>query len=263
MNCINIDELDTNGFCVIREGIDKSIIDEFNSKYRDAKNAQKETFLSYLSSREEYLNNDTILNFARTEMLQEYAATRNESYSVHLAEARVGSSNINWHRDFNENLEVDKFLGRVKSGKHYLGMLVCVEDFGPDAGLFEAVPTSHTWKIDSSVINYRNMMENPAKCYSYYEDLIVEWNHSTGLHPFGFSGKTGDVIFWYGATIHRGAQTPAAGAPEQKQRNSLILHFSSIPDFELRNSMTCDEAHRKYIRVPGTTNIFQTIHSSD
>jgi ectoine hydroxylase-related dioxygenase (phytanoyl-CoA dioxygenase family) len=259
---IDINFLKEYGYCVVEGGVSPHLIKAYKDKYPDELTRSVEPFLSYLPSREEYLENQTILNITFNDMMQQYFASTGATYSLHLSEARLGSSNINWHRDFNPNLEVDKFNGTVESGEHYLGMMTCIDDFGAGSGPFEVVPGSHKWIIDRAVINYENMMNNPAKCYAYYELLIDELKNNTGITPYQFRGKSGDVIVWYGSSVHRGAQASSAFPANERFRNSLIGHYSAVPLSEIQNSHGADKKDKKYLRVKAANNCYQTIHDN-
>lgn len=252
-------EIQKDGFQVIKSAVDKSLIDNFNKKYEHIYDNVNSVWLSYLPSRTEYMNDANIVKLMCSESLDDYAESIGVRFSFHMVEARIGSSNIQWHRDFNEGLDLgdDSYDGRVIAGDHYYGAIIALDDFGDNCGPFEIVPGSHTWKIDKSIINYKNMMENPGLCYGYYQKIIDEKRHAENISTYEFKGKKGDFIIWHGSSIHRGKQSELPQEMWETDstsfRNTFFFHFSILKDDELNK-----EFQTTYVKVDGRKNLYLT-----
>lgn len=245
------------GFQVINSAIDKSLIETFNEKYKWVFENTRETWLSYLPSRTAYVDDETVKNLVCLEIIDDYAEEIGVHFSIHMVEARVGSSNIQWHRDYNEglNLNDDPYDGQVPNGNHYYGAIIALNDFGDNCGAFEIVPNSHKWKVDTNVINYKNMIENPKVCYKYYEDAINMAKQKENLSTYEFKGKQGDFIIWHGLAVHRGKQSEL---PQEMWiedltsfRNSLFFHFTIVNESEFKK-----QDQNTYIKVENRKNIY-------
>jgi len=281
MSKISHEAIQQFGFQVIENAIDISLIDRFNTQYKEVTSSILEPWKSYLPSRSEYLQDELIVDLIHPQMLDEYAKSINRKFSVHMVEARIGSSNIQWHRDFNNDIEqsnhmLDEYAksinrkfsvhmvearigssniqwhrdfnndieqsnhrygGLVPNGDHYYGAIIALEDFGPNCGSFEVVPYSHTLHTDPSIINYKNLMDNPRVCYEYYEKLVAENMARLNTKTYNFKAKKGDFIIWHGLAIHRGKQSDLPQedwvTDKSTYRNSLFFHFSVVNDEEM------------------------------
>jgi len=239
MSKISHEAIQQFGFQVIENAIDISLIDRFNTQYKEVTSSILEPWKSYLSSRLEYLQDELIVDLIHSQMLDEYAKSINRKFSVHMVEARIGSSNIQWHRDFNDDIEQFNhgYGGLVPNGDHYYGGIIALEDFGPNCGPFEVAPYSHILHTDSSIVNYKNMMDNPHVCYEYYEKLVAEHMARLNTKTYNFKAKKGDFIIWHGLAIHRGKQSDLPQedwvTDKSTYRNSLFFHFSVVNDEEV------------------------------
>ena len=245
------------GFCVVPKAIDEDKIDKFNFKHLIDKQNTKEAWSSYLPSRNAYIGNSELIEIMCSEMLDNFAKELNVDFSIHMVEARFGSSNIQWHRDFNPDMQITKnSLDSEKlTGDHYFGAIIALEDFGINCGPFEIAEYSHKWEIDNSIVNHDNMMNNPKICYDYYSDLIKQKNAKT----YEFFGKKGDFIIWHGSAIHRGKQSPLEqhewNSNETSFRNTLFFHFA-IPDVNeitkpgQNTQMKVQTKERLYLALP-------------
>ena len=239
MNKISHNVIQQFGFQVIENAIDIPLIDKFNEKYQEVTSSISEPWTSYLPSRSEYLSDKTIVDLIYPQMLDDYAKSINSKFAVHLVEARIGSSNIPWHRDFHDDAEKsnDKYGGRVPSGDHYYGGIIALEDFGSNCGSFEIAPYTHRLRTDPSIINSKNLVENPSICFGFYEKLVDESMRRIGAKTYHFKAKKGDFIIWHGSAIHRGKQSDLSQEDwvtnKSTYRNSLFFHFSIVSDEEL------------------------------
>jgi hypothetical protein len=134
----------------------------------------------------------------------------NPRFMPMLAEARLFSSRISWHRDCNQN---DR-----ESGDSYLGMIIAIEDMEMGSGGFHLIPGSHRWDIDESIINQSSLRTKQNECFQYFDSLSIE----SGAPEFAFEHKRGDILLWHGHTLHRGANPQK----DESRRHSMTVHFT-------------------------------------
>ena len=79
---IDINFLKEYGYCVIEGGVSPHLSKAYKDKYPDELTRAVEPFLSYLPSREEYLENQTILDITFNDMMQQYFASTGATYSL-------------------------------------------------------------------------------------------------------------------------------------------------------------------------------------
>jgi hypothetical protein len=216
MSKINIQNCKEYGFDVVAGAVDTKLIQAFCDKYSSVYNSS-ESHLSYLPSRDEFLESIEIQNLLSLKVLDDFAKNLNKKLVFQLVEARLGSSQIGWH--------VDDFVqASVISGSYY-SMIIALSDVGTSAGCFEVVSGSHKLNRDLGIININNCSANPTVCYKYFDDLL---NGSAKTFPiYQFRGKRGDIIIWSGSAIHRGAVCRNQGNKDDFTwlRNSLFVHF--------------------------------------
>ena len=198
-NKINVQNLSEHGFDVVRGSVSNELIDAFYDKYSPAHNLFKSS-QSYLPSRCEYLVSAEIQNLLSLELFDNFAKGLNKILVFHLIEARLGSSQIEWHRDLN----VPTAQKSSSLSHNYYGAIIALGDIGENAGFFQIVSGSHKVDIDLGVINVENCNANPQNCYDYYHDLLED--EAKNLPVYEFHGQRGDLIFWDGLSIHRGAK---------------------------------------------------------
>lgn len=163
---------------------------------------------SYLDSRESWQNDETIQNLLCGEKINKIFLILNLKMRLTISEARLSSSNIEWHRDV---------IYKAPEYKHHSVVSIAMSDATPNAGWISYVPGSHFWDVDYDVVGIENLSKDPQMCYKYYEDLI----RSKNAEIKKFDAKKGDVLIWNGHIIHRGEQSPKANA----LRHSLTGHF--------------------------------------
>ena len=156
---------------------------------------------SYLESRNDYL---------RPEISRIYECVDSFGLKPMLAEARMYSSRIYWHRDCNQN-------GK-QAGDSYCGAIFALEDAQEGSGSFEYIPGSHLWEIDPLVINEVTIRTQHTECFHYYRKMVEEKNPEIKR----FRHKAGDALIWHGHLLHRGAEPENYSA----RRHSLTIHYS-------------------------------------
>jgi len=219
MSKINIHNCKEYGFDVVAGAVDAKSIQAFCDRYSSVYNPS-EPYLSYLPSRDEFLESIEIQNLLSLEVLDNFAKELNKKLVFQLVEARLGSSQIGWH--------VDNFAQAHRVSDSYYSVIIALSDVGSNAGCFEVVSSSHKFNRDSTVINVENCAESPQDCYKYFDDVVHELAKTSPIHQF--RGKRGDIIIWSGSAIHRGAK-PILNNTRNKSdstwlRNSLFTHFT-------------------------------------
>jgi ectoine hydroxylase-related dioxygenase (phytanoyl-CoA dioxygenase family) len=125
-----------------------------------------------------------------------------------VAEARLASSRIGWHRDVTWD---------TNGVPEYIVVSIAMSDAKDDAGPISYVPCSHLWEVDYGVVSRGKIAEQVISGYSYYENLIKINN---GIIKT-FNAKKGDALIWNGNTIHRGELE----TNQNSIRHSLTGHF--------------------------------------
>lgn len=224
-NEISVQNLNDHGFDVIRGSIPNELINEFCDKYSLAYNLS-ESSLSYLPSRCEYLISAEIQNLLSLELFDNFAKGLNKKLVFHLIEARLGSSQIEWHRDLNVPTAKKNNL----LGDNYYGAMIALGDVGENAGFFQLASGSHKIDIDFNIINIENCTVNPQNCYDYYKDLLK--SAAKDLPIYQFDGRRGDLIVWNGLAIHRGAKNTVPSMEWYTNltwmRNSFFVHMTLL-----------------------------------
>jgi ectoine hydroxylase-related dioxygenase (phytanoyl-CoA dioxygenase family) len=166
---------------------------------------------SYLDSRESWHNDETIKNLLCGKKINEIFSILNLKMRMTISEARLSSSNIQWHRDV---------VYKAPEYKHHSVVSIAMSDASADAGWISYVPGSHLWDVDYDIVGLENLLKDPLMCYKYYEDLI----HSKNAEVKRFDAKKGDILIWDGHTIHCGESNPK----EKSLRHSLTGHFINM-----------------------------------
>ena len=219
MSKINVQNCKEYGFDVIAGAVEADLIDAFCDRYSFAYNPS-EPYLSYLPSRNVFLESKEIQNLLSLEVFENFAKDLNKKLVFRLVEARLGSSQIGWH--------VDNFTEPSVINDSYYSIIIALSDVGVNAGCFEVVSGSHKFNRDLTIINVHNCIADPEGCYKYFDDLLD--GPAKTLPIYQFRGKRGDMIIWSGSAIHRGADSPIHEKPNKADltwlRNSLFVHFS-------------------------------------
>jgi ectoine hydroxylase-related dioxygenase (phytanoyl-CoA dioxygenase family) len=237
-----------DGYMVFPNAVPRELLDAYRDKYPRDVVMNSAPYSSYFSSRFEFLDNKEILDIACLPTLNKVFAYMGKYFRVHMSEARVGSSSIKWHRDFNPSHIGYGSSGYIESGDEYMGLLVAISDAQEGSGYFELVPGSHKWETDYSVVTRDNLMNNPDICFDYYEKLI----HDKRAATFEFVPRSGDMLLWHGSLIHRGKQPDRNGL----ERESLLIHYAGIShDDIIRN--TYEESNLMAKEYPGSRMILQ------
>lgn len=219
MSKINVLNCKEYGFDVVAGAVEDNLIDAFCDRYSSAYNPS-EPHLSYLPSRNVFLESKEIQNLLSLEIFDNFAKELNKKLVFRLVEARLGSSQIGWH--------VDNFTEPSIINDSYYSIIIALSDVGVNAGCFEVVSGSHKLNRDLTIINVDNCIADPEGCYKYFDDLLD--GPAKTLPIYQFRGKRGDMIIWSGSAIHRGADSPIHEKPNKADltwlRNSLFVHFS-------------------------------------
>lgn len=204
-------------------------------------NTQK--FKNYLPSETFFKDKNAILKIVACSAIDELCRKIGETYRIHLVEARVGSSRIYWHRDYNQQHLVD-FAGSNETTieHHYFGAMFSLENvLSAECGPFTAIPGSHKWNIEYSTINKEFVQDNPYNGYEFYDSLLAKRKHS----EFQWLPDKGDAVVWNGRTIHKGAEAEDTGPT----RHHLVAHYSAAPFEEIQSG--------QITKIPWCSNLYQ------
>lgn len=191
-----------DGYLLLEGAVPQSVLDEYLGRLIPGENHGPN---SYLKNRSDYVNPDLSRVYRHVD-----AAISDIGLAPMLAEARMYSSRIFWHRDCNQN---DK-----ESGDSYCGAIFALEDMEDGSGEFEYIPGSHLWEIDPIVINEVTIKTQQAECFHYYQRLVDARQPEIKR----FRHRAGDVMIWHGHLLHRGAEPTNYSA----RRHSLTIHYS-------------------------------------
>lgn len=163
---------------------------------------------SYLSSRESFKTDSSITDLLFGENIKQLFATIGVNMQLVVAEARLASSRIGWHRDV---------TWETNGVPQYIVVSIAMSDADDNAGLISYVPCSHLWEVDYEVVGRDKISGKGINGYSYYENLIKINN---GLIKT-FNAKKGDILLWNGNIVHRGELE----TNQHSIRHSLTGHF--------------------------------------
>jgi len=211
-----------DGFVVLRNLISDDKINAFLDKHRpiDSKLEEKIQFYPTYIKRDEYTRSEEIRDILCSSEIYKYLKFFNKHYALNMTEARIGTSGIKWHSDDLRAIDFEENMS--------LGVHVALSDVDIKCGPFEIVPGSHKFKRDSNIINQVNCQSDFESCYNYNEELVM----NSGIDPYIFEGKRGDVLIWHGHSIHRGGKV----VDWEIGREVIFGHFEFIDDKE---ALTC------------------------
>ena len=206
-----ISNYENHGFVLLRNLFTDLELDPYFEKHNSEILNSTDWTESYLNSRESFTNDETIQNLLCGKKINKIFSILNLKMKITLSEARLGSSNISWHRDV---------VYDAPKNVHHSVVSIAMSDATPDAGWICYIPGSHLWDVDYSIVGIENLIKDPLMCYKYYEDLI----NSKNAKFKKFDAKKGDVLIWNGHIVHRGEDSPKANG----LRHSLTGHFVNI-----------------------------------
>ena len=166
---------------------------------------------SYLNSWSSFSDDETIQNLLCGEKIKKIFSILDLKMNLILSEARLGSSNISWHRDVHY---------KAPENMHYSVVSIAMSDATADAGWISYVPGSHLWDVDYSIVGGKELAKDPQIGFRYYAGLIT----ANDSEVRRFDSKKGDVLIWSGYVVHRGENSNKSANP---LRHSLNGHFRS------------------------------------
>lgn len=196
------------GVLPIRGLFSKDELEHFINSHQGQIDLSSDWSQSYLGSREDFIHDESIRLLLCSEKVNNIFAQLDLKMMLVVAEARLASSNISWHRDV---------TWQTYGMPQYIVAQIALSDSSDGAGLLSYVPRSHLWDVDYETVGRNSIDKDSGKGYKYYEDMIEEKSGRI----LRFDAKAGDVIFWNGNTVHRGE----AGDPKAI-RHSLTGHFT-------------------------------------
>jgi len=167
---------------------------------------------SYLDSWNSFANDETIRNLLCGEKVNKIFSILNLKMRIILSEARLGSSNISWHRDVHYE---------AQENMHYSVVSIAMSDASADAGLISYIPGSHLWDVDYGIVGGKELAKDPQAGFRYYGDLIMAKNAEVKR----FNSKKGDVLIWNGRIVHKGEDNDKSA---KALRHSLNGHFQNV-----------------------------------
>lgn len=201
-------EYESQGVIAIEGIFSARQIDTFIDIHSEDIQNQPHFSQSYLSSRESFKTDNSITDLLFGENIKQLFATIGVNMQLVVAEARLASSRIGWHRDVTWD---------TNGVPEYIVVSIAMSDAKDDAGPISYVPCSHLWEVDYGVVSRGKIAEQVISGYSYYENLIKINN---GIIKT-FNAKKGDALIWNGNTIHRGELE----TNQNSIRHSLTGHF--------------------------------------
>lgn len=183
-------------------------IDAFTDAHKGDIQNQPHWSQSYLPSRESFMSDISITDLLFGEKIKQIFSLLEVDMKLVVAEARLASSRIGWHRDVTWETE---------GIPEYLVVSISMSDSDIEAGLISYVPGSHLWGVDYEIVGREKISGKGINGYEYYENLIKSNN---GIIK-QFDSKKGDVLIWNGNMVHRGELESNRHAI----RHSLTGHF--------------------------------------
>lgn len=208
-------EYTEKGYAILENAISEEDLVAFEKEYPDNVRNSVDPHLSYIE-RPSYIQSEAVRNILCSKSLKEFFDISPHTYLLQMAEARRGSSQIDWH--------IDYFGSDSDPWDTFVVVQVCLEDVTVDSGPLEIIDGSHTWKTDWNIITNDNCAKNAAPCFEYYKEVV----RSRGKDPYVFLGKRGDIILWSGYSMHRGTKPKSFDIT----RHSMIGRFNActIPE---------------------------------
>lgn len=152
---------------------------------------------------------NAVFDMLHTKIVDETRASE-ELFVLHTSEARLGSSNIAWHRDV---------IVPIDGLPKYIVVSIALSDIDEDAGRISYIPGSHKWDVDYNIIPAELIKKDSLPGFEYYRKLIAD----SGVTPISFEAKKGDVLMWNGYVIHQGDL-----GKDNALRHTLTGHFQVI-----------------------------------
>jgi ectoine hydroxylase-related dioxygenase (phytanoyl-CoA dioxygenase family) len=201
-------EYESFGVIALESVFSSAEIDEFINTHKDDIQNQQHWSQSYLPSRESFMSDSSITDLLFGEKIKHIFSLLEVDMKLVVAEARLASSRIGWHRDVTWETE---------GIPEYLVVSISMSDSDIEAGLISYVPGSHLWGVDYEIVGREKISGKGINGYEYYENLIKSNN---GIIK-QFDSKKGDVLIWNGNMVHRGELE----SNQQAIRHSLTGHF--------------------------------------
>jgi ectoine hydroxylase-related dioxygenase (phytanoyl-CoA dioxygenase family) len=198
-----------DGFILLRNFFDESELGPYLDKHNSKIHGSTDWTKSYLDSWNSFANDETIHGLLCGEKINNIFSVLNLKMRIILSEARLGSSNISWHRDVHY---------KAPENMHYSVVSIAMSDATENAGWISYVPGSHLWDVDYGIVGGKATVEDPQMCFDYYADLIKTKNAEVRR----FDSRKGDVLIWNGFIVHKGEDNEKS---EKALRHSLNGHF--------------------------------------
>lgn len=144
-----------------------------------------------------------------------------EPAGVHLNLTGWVTTGRDWHQD--------SYLNPPGVGGHYAAVWIALDDIHPDSGPFEIAPGTVAWpqvsqaKIRAALGDDGDTPQWPKHSERILTPLFTRMLEGRRIDRFVPAAK-GDVLFWNGRALHRGAPANVPGM----ERRALIAHYSGI-----------------------------------
>ena len=210
-----------DGVLVFRGMFSDAEVDNFIAKHQSRIDLSKQWAESYLPSRLAFKEDSSITDLLCSQKITQIFdmfhppvvdSTRacEEAFVLHTSEARLGSSNIAWHRDV-----IVPYDGMPK----YIVVSIALRDAEEGSGKIAYIPGSHKWDVDYEKIPAELIKKDSVAGFDYYSNLIEHM----GVEPVRFEAKKGDVLMWNGYVVHQGDL-----GSDFALRHTLTGHFQVI-----------------------------------
>ena len=207
-----------DGVIILRNLFSDADINNFITKQQSRIDLSKQWANSYLPSRRAFEDDSSITDLLCSEKIMKIfnmlhppdvkpEIKSEEGYVLHTSEARLGSSNIRWHRDV---------IVPVEDIPEYIVVSIALSDAEVGSGKIAYIPGSHKWKVDYDQIPPETIKTNSLIGFDYFTKLI----EVKGIQPKKFESRKGDVLMWNGYVVHCGEQ-----ADDNALRHTLTGHF--------------------------------------
>lgn len=203
----------SNGVFSVRGLFDQKEINEFLDIHKNSIDSSIDWSQSYLESRNSFTWDESVRKLLCGEKINSLFSQMEISMMLVVAEARLASSNISWHRDV--TWETD---GIPK----YVVVSIALSDATDDSGWIAYVPGSHVWDVDYGIVGREKIYADSSIGYKYYEEMI----NTKSARIEKFDAKAGDVLVWNGNTVHMGEKQ----INQKALRHTLTGHFSHIDE---------------------------------
>ena len=209
------------GVLVFRGMFSDAEVDNFIAQHQSRIDLSKQWAESYLPSRLAFKEDSSITDLLCSQKITqifdmfhppkiETTKASEEAYVLHTSEARLGSSNIAWHRDV---------IVPIDGIPEYIVVSIALSDSEEGSGRIAYIPGSHKWDVDYETIPAELIKKDSIVGFEYYAKLIEQ----KGAEPVRFEAKKGDVLMWNGYVIHQGDL-----GKDFALRHTLTGHFRVI-----------------------------------